>query len=203
MEEVLRSGISWGRWDLVAISIVVHLIFLFFFISSSFVRPKKVDFRSKGILVGFVVALYFEMYGIPLTIFLLQPFFSNILLTIYPVPFITRIIGSGLILAGFVVIYLGWKKIHLKEAGLVTKGIYAFIRHPQYVGLSLLTFGQLIQWPTLTGFLLWPFLVLIYYKLALKEEKDVEAEFGKAYLKYKSEVPRFFPEIKILKARNA
>lgn len=193
----------WGRWDLVVVSIVVHLIFLFFFISSSFVRPKKVDFRSKGILVGFIVALYFEMYGMPLTIFLLQPILPNPLDSLYPIPMALRLTGSVLIFAGFIIIYAGWKKIHRKSNGVVKEGIYKYIRHPQYVGMFLLTFGQLIQWPTITGIILWPFLLLIYYKLALKEEKDVEEKFGKEYTKYKSEVPGFFPKVKRLKIKNA
>jgi len=193
----------WGRWDLVVVSIIVHLIFLFFFISSSFARPKKVDFRSKGILVGFIVALYFEMYGIPLTIFLLQPLLPNPLESLYPLPIAIRILGSVLIFAGFIVIYLGWKKIHRKSDGVVTEGIYQYIRHPQYAGLFLLTFGQLIQWPTITGILLWPILLFIYYRLALKEERDVEEKYGMEYTKYKSEVPRFFPKLKRLRIKNA
>lgn len=193
----------WGRWDLVAVSIVVHLIFLFFFISSSFVRPKKVDFRSKGILVGFIVALYFEMYGMPLTIFLLQPLLPNPLDSLYPIPMALRMTGSVLIFAGFIIIYAGWKKIHRKRDGVVKEGIYKYIRHPQYLGMFLLTFGQLIQWPTITGIILWPCLLLIYYKLALKEEKDVEEKFGKEYTKYKSEVPGFIPKGKIFRIKNA
>jgi protein-S-isoprenylcysteine O-methyltransferase Ste14 len=197
-----QSGVLWGRWDLVIVSIIVHLVVLFFFISSSFLKPKKVDFRSKGMLVGFIVALYFEMYGIPLTIFLLQPFLSKYLINFYPVPFPIRFTGSVLIFLGFVVIYLGWKKIHSRGDRVVKTGIYAYVRHPQYVGLMLLTLGQVIQWPTITGVILWPLLLVIYYRLALREEKDVEARFGKEYQHYKAEVPAFFPKLTLFLPKN-
>ncbi|GAX91703.1 methyltransferase family protein [Effusibacillus lacus] len=192
-----QSGVLWGRWDLVIISIIVHLVVLFFFISSSFLKPKKVDFRSKGILVGFVIALYFEMYGIPLTIFLLQPLMSEFLMHFYPVPFAIRFIGSVLIFLGFVIIYLGWKKIHSRGNEVIKTGIYSYVRHPQYIGLMLLTLGQVVQWPTITGIILWPLLLVIYYKLALHEEKDVETRFGEEYQQYKAEVPGFFPKLNL------
>lgn len=186
----------WGRWDLVGISVVVHAIFLLFFIGGSFAKPRSVDFRSKGILVGFIVALYFEMYGIPLTVFLLQPVLPNLFADFYPVAFPLRFAGSVLIFAGFVIIYLGWKKIHSAGDRLVKTGIYSHIRHPQYVGLLLLTFGQMVQWPTLTGMALWPFLAAVYYRLARKEERDMLNLFGKEYEQYCSNVPRFFPKIR-------
>lgn len=192
----MPSDMLWGRWDLVAISVAVHLIVLFFFLGSSFVKPKKVDFRSKGVLAGFIVALYFEMYGVPLTIFLAQPLLSEYLVTFYPVPFPLRFLGSVMILAGFIIIYLGWKNIHSKGDGVVSSGIYAYIRHPQYVGLAILTLGQIIQWPTITGIMFWPFLVWIYFRLALYEERQVEAQFGQDYMIYKASVPAFVPRMR-------
>lgn len=186
----------WNRWDLAAISIIVHLLFIFFFISSSFIKPKKVDFRSKGIVIGFIVALYFEMYGIPLSIYLIQPLFSEYMISFYPVVFPLRLLGSAMIFAGFLIMYLGWKKIHASRESLVCTGIYGYVRHPQYIGLALLTLGQLVQWPTLTGILLWPPILFIYYKLALSEEKHVEAAFGNSYLEYKEKVPMFIPKLR-------
>lgn len=183
----------WERWDLVAVSILVHAIVLLFFISSSFLKPKRVDFRSKGVLVGFIVALYFEMYGIPLTIFLMQPLLANFVIDFYPISFPLRLTGSLLIFLGFVIIYLGWKKIHSRGDQVIRTGIYAHVRHPQYIGLMLLTLGQIIQWPTITGIILWPLLLWIYYKLSRKEEADMEAHFGEAYRQYRAEVPPFLP----------
>lgn len=193
--EALQENAPWGRWDLVAISVIVHVVVLLFFISSSFVKPKKVDFRSKGLLVGFIVALYFEMYGIPLTIFLLQPLMADTLVSFYPVSFPLRFLGSLMIFVGFVILYLGWKRIHSRGDKVIKTGIYAYVRHPQYVGLMLLTLGQLIQWPTLLGMILWPLLLVIYYKLALAEEKEVAARFGEEYERYRAEVPAFFPKL--------
>lgn len=191
----MLNNTFWGRWDLVAISVVVHLLVLFFFLSSSFLKPKKIDFRSKGVLIGFIVALYFEMYGLPLTIFLLQPLLSEYLVSFYPVPFPLRFLGSVMILTGFIIIYSGWKRIHSRGDQVIQSGIYAYIRHPQYVGLAFLTLGQIIQWPTITGILCWPILVWIYYRLALREERDVEEKFGEAYQEYKAKVPAFIPSL--------
>lgn len=196
--ESLHTAVFWGRWDLVLISIMVHTIILFFFIGSSLIKPKKVDFRSKGILFGFIVALYFEMYGIPLTIFLIQPLLGKYVLSYYPVHTLIRLTGSILIFVGFVLIYLGWKQIHTKADQVVRKGIYAYLRHPQYVGLALLTLGQLVQWPTITGLILWPFIILIYYKLAHQEERDAIDRFGEEYVRYAQEVPAFFPDSKLI-----
>ncbi len=183
----------WERWDLVFVSVIVHALVLFFFLGSSFIKPKKVDFRSKGMLVGFLVALYFEMYGLPLTIFLLQPLLSEYVIAMYPVALPLRILGSVMIMGGFVMIYLGWKKIHAIGDQVVQSGIYAHIRHPQYAGLALLTLGQIVQWPTITGIICWPLLVWIYVKLAKREERDAEARFGQEYVSYKLRVPGFIP----------
>lgn len=191
-----QTWMLWERWDLVVISTVVHLLFLFFFISSSFVKPKKVNFRSKGIIAGFIIALYFEMYGVPLTIYLLQPLLPGSMLDFYPLSFPLRIVGSMLIFLGFIVMYFGWKKIHAISNSIVCTGIYAYVRHPQYLGLALVTLGQLVQWPTVTGMILWPLLLVIYYKLALFEEKDVEKKHGDAYREYRKVVPGFFPSFK-------
>jgi methanethiol S-methyltransferase len=52
---------------------------------------------------------------------------------------------------------------------------------------------MLVQWPTLITALTWPLLILVYYRLARREETEVEAQFGDAYRRYKTEVPMFIP----------
>jgi protein-S-isoprenylcysteine O-methyltransferase Ste14 len=187
----------WNRWDLVVVSAVVHVFVLAVFVGSAFMKPKKGFVKGNGILIAFIVALYLEMYGIPLTIFLLQPILTEVFAgSIYPSSFSLRIIGSILILIGFLLIYFGWREIyHNKEQRLVKWGIYTYIRHPQYLGIALLTLGQLIQWPTLLGLILWPGILLIYYKLSRSEENELFESFGEEFVAFKKEVPGYFPKI--------
>ena len=77
----------------------------------------------------------------------------------------------------------------------MTGGVYAYMRHPQYSGLFLVTSGLLIQWPTMITVVMWPVLIVAYYKLARKEEGEIEREFPDAYKKYKENVPMFVPRI--------
>jgi protein-S-isoprenylcysteine O-methyltransferase Ste14 len=103
-------------------------------------------------------------------------------------------------LIGTVLIILGWRDIHRyywsKEEGqgrLVTRGIYAYIRHPQYTGFMLITLGMLFEWSTLPVLIMWPILVYMYYRLAKREEADMEAEFGETYRYYKATTSMFIP----------
>jgi len=93
--------------------------------------------------------------------------------------------------------YKGWMLIHgAKGEQLVTDGVYAHVRHPQYSGLFLITIGFLIQWPSLTTLVMWPILLFAYYRLAKREEREVEAQFGEEFTEYKQRVPAFIPRLK-------
>ena len=106
------------------------------------------------------------------------------------------LISNGIIFLGFYLLYAGWSLIYKSEGKhLVTDGIYSQIRHPQYVGLFLITVGFLIQWPTLITLILWPFLIFAYYRLAKREEADVAKQFPEEFAAYKAAVPAFFPRI--------
>jgi protein-S-isoprenylcysteine O-methyltransferase Ste14 len=205
------DGYAYGMWP-----VVVFNIILFLFFAIGFLKPKKkFEWRSIGAFVGFLVALFTEMYGFPLTIFFLTSWMGKS----YPVldPFshpsghlvlvflglahipaamiVLHIITNGLIFLGIYLMYKGWMKIYkAKEDKLVTDGIYSYLRHPQYSGLFLVTLGFIIQWPSLTMLVMWPVLTFAYYKLAKREEKDLAARFQHEFLKYKKEVPAFFPK---------
>jgi protein-S-isoprenylcysteine O-methyltransferase Ste14 len=101
-----------------------------------------------------------------------------------------------MIFYGLYVMQNGWVLIHAaKGRNLVTDGVYAHVRHPQYSGLFLITLGFLIQWPSILTLIMWPILMFTYYRLAMKEEKDVEKIFGKQYEEYRKRVPALIPNL--------
>lgn len=106
-----------------------------------------------------------------------------------------HVVSNGLVVAGLVLMGAGWRRIHQARGELVTGGVYAWVRHPQYAGLYLVTIGMLVQWPTIVTVATWPVLLLVYYRLARREERGAEARFGHAYRAYQARVPMFVPRI--------
>ncbi len=206
------SGYAYGMWPMVVFNI---LLFLFFTVS--FIRPRKrFEWQSMGVFTGFLVALFVEMYGFPLTIYVLttwlgksypalNPFYhshGNLWLVLFGLAdgglamTILHLIGTSIIFTGFYIMYKGWMLIHdARGERLVTEGIYAYARHPQYTGIFLITVGFLIQWPSIPTLAMWPILIFAYYKLAKREETEIEQEFGHKFLDYKKRVPAFIPRL--------
>ena len=203
---------GYGLWALVFINAAVFIIFAF-----SFYKPKTSrDWRSFGAFSAFIIALFTEMYGFPLTIYLLSGWLSsrypglnldahntghlwNTLLGLQGDPHFNflHILSEILIVAGFILISAAWKVLYSAQntGQVATTGPYSFLRHPQYIGFILIMLGFLFQWPTILTAIMFPILVFMYTRLAKSEEKDALAEFGDIYAAYKKTTPAFFPHL--------
>ena len=203
---------AYGLWFLAIINSAIFIFFAF-----SFFKPQtKRDWRSFGAFSAFLVALFTEMYGFPLTIYLL----SGWLQSRYPEvnwfshdaghlleqllgwranphfgPF--HLLSFAFIGGGFWLISAGWKVLYAAQRRhmLATTGVYEYVRHPQYVGFVLVMFGFLLQWPTLLTLAMFPVLVFMYVRLAQGEEREALTEFGAAYESYMHDVPAFIPRL--------
>ena len=203
---------AYGLWGLVLINSVIFIMFAF-----TFFKPQTSrDWRSFGAFSAFLVALFTEMYGFPLTLY----FLSGWLQTRYPdVDWLSHDAGhllemlfgwkanphlgpfhlasNALIILGFLLISAAWRVLYeaQREGRLAVTGPYAYVRHPQYVGFVLIMFGFLLQWPTLLTLAMFPVLVWMYVRLAGAEERDAIASFGDAYRRYAARVPAFIPRL--------
>ncbi len=183
---------EFGQTGLIILNILIVLAFL---VLLPFRRPTKGVWKSSGTFVAFAIALMTEMFGWPLVIFLVSPLFEIPVLA--PKFFQTvghwpSTVGTAMSLLGIALIALGWSQIHRAE-GLVTTGLYRYIRHPQYTGIFLFTLGWILHWPTIVTLILWPVLVGAYVWLAKREEKQAIQEFGSPYLDYAARTKRFIP----------
>ena len=181
-----------GQGGLIALNIVIVLAFLALL---PYRRPTRNVWQSRGAFVAFVIALMTEMFGWPLVLFLVSP--------LVEVPIIAdrwfQAVGHGLAsvgtavsFSGIILIALGWRQIHRAQT-LVSSGVYRYIRHPQYSGMFLFTFGWILHWPSLITLLIWPVLIAAYVWLARQEERHVREEFGEIYMDYAQRTKRFIP----------
>jgi protein-S-isoprenylcysteine O-methyltransferase Ste14 len=204
---------AYGLWSLVIINIAVFAIFAF-----SFTRPRTArDWRSFGAFTAFLVALFTEMYGFPLTIYLLSGWLQR---RSPGLDFLTHdaghlwetllgwrgdphfnplhVLSSVLIGGGFVLLAAAWRVLFAAQQArqLATSGPYAYVRHPQYAGFILIMLGFLLQWPTLLTLVMFPILVWMYVRLARREEREVRAELGDVYARYAAATPAFVPRLR-------
>ena len=211
-----ESGPEYGLWMLVIINSLVFIIFAF-----SFATPKtRRDWRSFGAFSAFLIALFTEMYGFPLTIYLLSGWLSSKFpgVDIYSHdaghllealagaifgwqidphagPF--HVASYVVIFAGFVLLAKSWGILYeaQRRHEPATSGPYAWVRHPQYLGFILIMAGFLLQWPTLVTLAMFPILVFMYVRLARREERDALAQFGDEYRGYMQRTAGFFPHL--------
>lgn len=200
---------GYGLWALVVINSAIFIVF-----ALSFIRPgNRRDWKAMGGFTAFIVALFTEMYGFPLTIYLLTGAFGSrsdsLKLTHDGGHLWADLIGwkgdphmSPFHLASYVfigggmwVIVVAWRALlDAARAGtMATTGPYAWVRHPQYAGFLAVMVGFLLQWPTLPTLVMFPILVLVYRRLAIAEERSVRQEFGDRWESYAAGTPRFLP----------
>jgi len=206
----VHDGDAYGLWSLVLINSAIFIFFAF-----SFSKPRTShDWRSLGVFSAFVVALFTEMYGFPLTVYMLSGWLQSrfpetdvfshdaghlwntvIGWDINPHFDPLHILSNLLIVGGFMMLAAAWRVLHAAQLrqDLATAGIYARLRHPQYAAFVLIMFGFLLQWPTFPTLVMFPVLVYVYMRLARKEEKLAIQEFGDRYRAYMSVTPAFIP----------
>ncbi|NIR50984.1 isoprenylcysteine carboxylmethyltransferase family protein [candidate division KSB1 bacterium] len=192
---------NFGKTGLIILNILIVVAFLALL---PYRRTTISTWKQKGVFVAFVIALMTEMFGWPLLIFLISP--------LVEVPSVRgwareifghygAMIGTWLSMIGLLLIALGWRQIH-KAEGLVTSGIYRYMRHPQYTGIFLFTLGWILHWPSVITLSMWPILVAAYVWLARREEKFAVEEFGDTYRRYADNTPRFFPRVWPVRSRS-
>ncbi|MDT7040770.1 isoprenylcysteine carboxylmethyltransferase family protein [Candidatus Nitronereus thalassa] len=196
-----------GVWGLTAVMVVIASWILY-----RYVAPRRWrEWSRAGLIQAFIIALYAEMYGFPLTIYLLSGFLG------FDIPWLHQsghlwatlfgwghtgamlemLVGYAIVFFGISLLIEGWREVYLATQGnqLATHGLYGLVRHPQYTGIFLAIFGQLIHWPTIPTLLLFPIVVWAYYRLAKKEEQGMMDKFETEYRNYQNAVPMFFPRM--------
>ena len=201
MNEPIDHSGAWG------IALIVIVIVSWFFYR--YFAPKSWhEWASAGLVQAFIIALYAEMYGFPLTIYFLVRYFgldqshlnSNLWSTLLGIGetgmMIAMIAGYTLLFAGIGMVMEGWRELYRaqQENRLVTDRLYGFVRHPQYLGLFISLFGEgVVHWPTIFSVAIFPVIVLAYGLLAQREERKMVEQFGDRYRNYQKAVPMFIP----------
>jgi len=213
MTQGVNTFSGYGLWPLVILNSAIFIIFAF-----SFTKPSNSrDWKSFGAFSAFVIALFTEMYGFPLSIYFLSGWLSSRFPDVnwlahdsghfWEMLFGWRAnphfgpfhwISIGLIFTGFTILSAAWPVLQkaLRTDTLAETGVYAKIRHPQYVAFILIMFGFLVQWPTILTVVMFPILLVMYWRLALKEERDTRSQFGSAYDEYAHRTSRFIPRLR-------
>jgi protein-S-isoprenylcysteine O-methyltransferase Ste14 len=200
---------AYGLWPLVVLNTALFALF-----AVSFFPPRTGrDWRAMGAFTAFLLALFTEMYGIPVTVYLLSGWLGS------RFPALTATHSGGhlwndltgwsgdahlspfhlasylFIGGGFWLIAAAWRVLHdaARTDRLAVTGPYARVRHPQYDGFLLIMIGFLLQWPTIPTLAMFPILAVVYLRLSRAEEREVAAQFGDTWRAYARHTPAFLP----------
>lgn len=198
----------YGNWGTVAFAVAFFSIFVLAFLRS----PQRREWRHLGVTEAYLVALFAEMFGLPLTIFLLASvlgvnlglsgleghLWAVVLDRLGLLPLERGVaavmaVSSVLIIFGLALMAAGWWQVWRARGELVTSGLYRFTRHPQYFGVLMVVVGFLVQWPTLPTLVLFPVLLFAYVRLARREERQLAAQFGERWEAYRGRTPMLLP----------
>lgn len=194
-----------GFWQLTVLMVVIASWLLY-----RYVAPQGwKEWSRAGLVQAFIIALYAEIYGFPLTIYVLSGHLG------LDIPWLHQsghlwaalfgwgdlgatlemMTGYAFVFLGISLLVEGWREVYLagREGRLATDRLYGVVRHPQYTAIFLAVFGQLIHWPTIPTLALFPVVVWAYIRLAWREEAQMGARFGGEYEAYRQRVPAFFP----------
>ncbi len=98
----------------------------------------------------------------------------------------------GLGLAIFFICAFQVYSAKLLKRGVVSRGLYAAVRHPQYLGLGIAGLGLLFYWPRFIILVFYLTMLFVYYLLARVEEGRMERKYGESYRKYEAQIAMFF-----------
>jgi len=200
-----NSAPAGGTWGLTAVMVIIASWILYRYLAPQHWR----EWSRAGLIQAFIIALYAEMCAFPLTIYLLSGFLG------FDIPWLHKsghlwatlfswghtgamlemLVGYAIVFFGISLLIEGWREVYVATQAnqLAISGLYALVRHPQYTGIFLAIFGQLIHWPTIPTLVLFPIVVWAYYRLAKREEQEMMEKFGTEYRNYQNSVPMFFP----------
>ncbi|MBI3079656.1 MAG: isoprenylcysteine carboxylmethyltransferase family protein [Deltaproteobacteria bacterium] len=208
----------YGNWPAVVIAAGLFTLFLL-----GFARPRRqADWRHAGAYTAFLISLFTEMFGLPLTIYVLASIlglpaglfgmneshlwaFALDRLRLLPLSrgvYLVMVVSLALIFLGASLVVIGWGTVYGGRDRLVTHGIYRHLRHPQYLGLILIIIAFNLQWPTLPTLLMAPVLMVMYMRLARREDQELARRFGRAFLEYVARTPAFMPGWSALSGRS-
>ena len=78
---------------------------------------------------------------------------------------------------------------------LVDSGVYAWVRHPMYLGILLFCLAFLLISVSLVSIVIWIAFFIFYDRMAAYEEKSLIEILGEEYTAYQKRVSKWLPQL--------